>query len=486
MSARTATIWTFVVTSVAIFMVSLDNLVVTTALPVIRHDLGATLQQLEWTVNAYTLTFAVLLLTGAALGDRFGRKRMFITGLVIFTLGSAAAALAPSSGWLIAARAMQGVGGAIVTPLTLTILSAAVPPARRGMALGIWGGVSGLAVALGPVVGGAIVDGLSWQWIFWLNVPIGIALLPIAFFRLSESKGPNRSLDLPGLGLASVGLFGIVWGLVRGNAHGWTSLGVAGPIAAGVVLLGLFVLWERRTPEPMVPLRFFRNRAFSAANVTSLLMSFGMFGSIFLLVQFFQVVQGYTPLQAGIRTLPWTAMPIFIAPIAGLLSDRIGARPLLVGGMALMATGLAWMAIVTTPTVAYPRLIPAFVMAGVGMSLYFAPVANLVLSTVRRKEEGKASGVNNTVREVGGVFGVAVLASVFSAVGGYASPQSFVSGMTAAVWVGAIAVALAGVAAVLIPPKEDVVADAVSLLERGEHGGAVSGELAACEPDAAA
>jgi EmrB/QacA subfamily drug resistance transporter len=487
MSARTATIWTFVVTSVAIFMVSLDNLVVTTALPVIKHDLGASLQGLEWTVNAYTLTFAVLLLTGAALGDRFGRKRMFLTGLAIFTVGSAFAALAPSIDALIAARALQGVGGAIVTPLTLTILSAAVLPARRGMALGIWGGVSGLAVALGPVVGGAIVDGLSWQWIFWLNVPIGLALLPIAFLRLSESKGPNRSLDLAGLGLASVGLFGIVWGLVRGNAHGWTSLGVAGPIAAGIVLLGAFVLWERRTAEPMVPLRFFRNRAFSAANVTSLLMSFGMFGSIFLLAQFFQIVQGYTPLQAGIRTLPWTAMPIIVAPIAGMLSDRIGARPLLVAGMALMAAGLGWMGIVTTPTVAYLSLVPAFVMAGVGMSLYFAPVANLVLGTVRRDEEGKASGVNNTVREVGGVFGVAVLASVFAAAGSYLSPQSFVDGMVPAIWVGAAAVALAGVAAVLIPPKEDVVAGSVSLLERGERessDASVAGELA-CESDAA-
>jgi len=268
MSARAATFWTFIVTSVAVFMVSLDNLVVTTALPVIKNDLGASLQGLEWTVNAYTLTFAVLLLTGAALGDRFGRKRMFLVGLAVFTLGSALAALAPSIGALIAARALQGVGGAIVTPLTLTILSAAVPPARRGLALGIWGGVSGLAVALGPVVGGAVVEGLSWQWIFWINVPFGIALLPIAWRRLTESRGPNRSLDLPGLGLASIGLLGIVWGLVRGNEHGWTSLGVAGPIAAGIVLLGAFVLWERRTPEPMVPLRFFRSRAFSAANLT--------------------------------------------------------------------------------------------------------------------------------------------------------------------------------------------------------------------------
>jgi EmrB/QacA subfamily drug resistance transporter len=467
---------------VAVFMVSLDNLVVTTALPVIKNDLGASLQGLEWTVNAYTLTFAVLLLTGAALGDRFGRKRMFLVGLAVFTLGSAAAALAPSIGWLIAARALQGVGAAIVTPLTLTILSGAVSPARRGLALGIWGGVSGLAVALGPVVGGAVVEGLSWQWIFWLNVPIGVVLLPIAWRRLSESKGANRALDLPGLGLASVGLLGIVWGLVRGNEHGWTSLGVAGTIATGIVLLGAFVLWELRTPEPMVPMRFFRQRAFSAANVTSLLMSFGMFGAIFLLAQFFQVVQGYSPLQAGLRTLPWTAMPIFVAPVAGILSDRIGARPLLVAGMALMAAGLAWIAVIATPTVAYGRLIPAFVMAGVGMSLYFAPVANLVLSTVRRNEEGKASGVNNTVREVGGVFGVAVLASVFAAVGGYATSQLFVDGMVAALWVGAVAVALAGIAAIAIPPRQDVVPDSVSLLERPSSGAGVE----ASEAEAAA
>lgn len=474
MSSKAMTIWTFVVTSVAVFMVSLDNLVVTTALPVIKRDLGASLSGLEWTVNAYTLTFAVLLLTGAALGDRYGRKRMFLAGLAVFTVGSALAAIAPSIEALIAARALQGVGGAVVTPLTLTILSAAVPSARRGLALGIWSGTAGLAVALGPVVGGAVVEGLSWQWIFWLNVPIGIALLPIAAFRLTESRGPNRSLDLAGLALASTGLLGIVWGLVRGNEHGWTSLGVAGPIIAGVALVAAFVVWEMRSRAPMVPMRFFRRRAFSAANLTSLLMSFGMFGSIFLLAQFFQIVQGYSPLQAGLRTLPWTAMPILVAPVAGMLSDRIGSRPLLIAGMALMASALAWIAVVTSPTVPYAELVPAFVMAGVGMSLYFAPVANLVLSSVRRSEEGKASGVNNTVREVGGVFGVAVLASVFSAVGGYASPTAFVDGMTSALWVGAAAVGAASFAAMAIPPRQDVVPDSVTLLERPQDADALA------------
>jgi EmrB/QacA subfamily drug resistance transporter len=477
MSTRAATIWTFIVTSVAVFMVSLDNLVVTTALPVIKQELGASLQGLEWTVNAYTLTFAVLLLTGAALGDRYGRKRMFGVGLAVFTLGSALAALAPSIETLIAARALQGVGGAVVTPLTLTILSAAVPPARRGLALGVWGGVSGLAVAIGPVVGGAVVEGLSWQWIFWINVPIGIALLPIARLRLTETTGRNRALDLPGLTLASAGLLGIVWGLVRGNEHGWTSLGVAGSIAVGAALLVAFVLWELHSPAPMVPMRFFRKRAFAAANLTSLLMSFGMFGAIFLLAQFFQVVQGYSPLEAGLRTLPWTAMPILVAPIAGMLSDRIGARPLIVAGMALMAGGMAWIAAVATPTVPYAHLVPAFVMAGTGMSLYFAPVASLVLSAVRRSEEGKASGVNNTIREVGGVFGVAVLASVFAAAGSYASPQAFVDGMVPAIWVAAGAVGAATLAAIAIPPRQDVV-ESVSYLEPRAHEDEEAAELA--------
>ncbi|HUK95801.1 MAG TPA: MFS transporter [Gaiellaceae bacterium] len=450
MTSRSTTIWTFAITSVALFMTTLDNLVVTTALPVIRRQLHAGLSGLEWTVNAYTLTFAVLLITGAALGDRFGRRKMFVAGLGIFTLASAAAALAPSIEVLIAARAVQGLGGAIVLPLTLTILSAAVPAERRGLALGAWGGISGLAVAVGPLVGGAVVEGISWQWIFWLNVPIGLALIPLAALRLKESHGPNTSLDIPGVVLASGGLLGIVWGLVRGNQVGWGSPEIVLALSAGAVVLGLFLLWETRAEAPMLPLRFFRNRTFSAANAASLLMFFGMFGSIFLLAQFFQTVQGYSPLQAGLRILPWTAMPILVAPLAGALSDRIGGRPLIVVGLALQAAGLAWIALVSTPTVPYSELVVPFVLSGIGMAMYFAPVANVVLSSVRPQEEGQASGANNAIRELGGVFGVAVLASVFSHYGGYGTGTTFVDGLTPAIYVGAAIVAVGSLAALFI------------------------------------
>jgi len=452
-SPRNLALATFAITSIALFMVSLDNLVVTTALPVIKQSLGATLSQLEWMVNAYTLTFAVLLLTGAALGDRFGRKRVFTAGVALFTAGSAFAALAPSGDMLVLARAIQGVGAAVVTPLTLTILSSAVPKERRGLALGLWGAIAGLAIALGPLVGGAIVQGLSWQWIFWLNVPLGIVLVPLAAWQLQETHGPDASIDLPGLGLASTCLFALVWALIHGNEQGWTSTGIVAAFAAAALLLVTFVAWEARTSNPMLPLRFFRSRAFAAANTVSLLMSFGMFGSIFLLAQFFQIVQGYSPFEAGLRTLPWTAMPIVVAPIAGVLSDRVGSRPLLVIGMALMAVGLGWIAAIATPTVEYLRMVPAFVLAGTGMSMFFAPTANLVLSSVHPDEEGRASGANNTIREIGGVFGVAVLASVFAANGSYVSPQAFVDGMVPAVWVGAAAVALASVVALAVPGR---------------------------------
>jgi EmrB/QacA subfamily drug resistance transporter len=444
---------TLAIVSVALFMVTLDNLVVTNALVSIREDLGATLEQLEWTVNAYTLSYAVLLLTAAALGDRLGRRTVFAAGVGVFTIASAAAALAPSTEALIAARALQGLGGAVITPISLTLLSEAFADEKRGLALGIWSGVSGLGVALGPVVGGAVVDGFSWHWIFWLNVPIGIALTPVALAFLTDSRGPNRTLDLPGVALASSGLLGVVYGIVRAQALGWTSVTVLASMGAGLVLLAGFVAWELRAPAPMLPMRFFRNRAFAATNGVSLAMFFGAFGSIFLLAQFFQVAQGYSPLEAGIRTLPWTAMPIFVAPVAGILSDRIGSRPLMAAGLSLQSLALAYLAFVTGPDVAYGLLVPGFVMAGTGMALVFAPSANALLSSVRQSEAGQASGANNTIREIGGVLGVAVLASVFTGAGGYGSPQDYVDGLIPAVWVGSGALAIGALAALLVPRR---------------------------------
>src|SRR3954451_20356809 len=472
--------WALAITSLAVFMVTLDNLVVTTAIPVLREDLHASLSGLQWTVNAYTLTFAVLLLTGAALGDRFGRRRLLLIGIAIFSAASAAeapaptvlgvagaragpgpaAALAPSILALDVARAVQGLGGAIVMRLTLTILSASVPAERRGVALGIWGGISGLAVAFGPLVGGAIVTGISWHWIFWLNVPIGLALLPLILLRLDESRGPASTLDLPGLALASTGLVGVVWGLVRANDLGWTAPPIVAAFTGGVALLVAFVAWELRTEHPMLPMRFFRNRTFALANVASLFMFFGMFGAIFFISQFFQTVQGLSPFQSGLRILPWTAMPMLVAPIAGALTDRIGGHRLMGAGLSLQAIGLAWIAAVSAPTTPYGEFVGPFLISGVGMALFFAPVAHVVLSSVRPEQEGQASGANNAIRELGGVFGVAVLAAVFTVDGGYASGQQFVDGMNPAVMIGAALVAVGAVAAFAIKrsPRTEPVA----------------------------
>ena len=473
MKDRSIALRTFGVTSVALIMVMLDNLVVSTALNVIRQDLGATLEQLEWTVNAYTLTFAVLLLTGAALGDRFGRRRVFIIGVAIFTAASAAAAMSTSIETLILARAAQGVGGAIVTPLTLTLLSAAVPSDRRGLALGAWGAVGGLAIAIGPLVGGAIVEGLAWNWIFWVNVPIGLALIPLAWFGLQESHGPAKRLDIPGVVLASVGLLGIVWALVNGNSEGWTSPPIVASFAAGVLVLVGFVLWERRSTAPMLPLTFFRSRSFSLANGSSFLMSFGMFGAIFLLAQFLQFVRFYTPLEAGLAILPWTLAPMFVAPIAGALSDRIGGGLIMGVGLTLQAIGLAWLGAVLSTSVEYVSLVLPFIISGIGMGLFFAPVANVFLSSVRPEQEGQASGAGNAIRELGGVFGVAILAAIFARTGSFASPQAFVDGVVPATFVGAIFVAFGAAAAFFIPRQQRS-----SAAEPEADGPVVAGDLA--------
>ena len=432
-------------------MVVLDNLVVSVALPSIHRDLGASIQSLEWTVNAYMLSYAVLLLTGAALGDRFGRKRAFVSGLALFTISSAAAALAPSIGLLILARAIQGVGAAIVTPLTLTLLADAFPPERRGMAIGVWSGISGIAVAFGPLVGGAVVQAASWHWIFWINVPIGLALVPLAISRLGESYGPAGKFDLRGLALGSSGLFGIVYGLVRSQSLGWTSVEVLVSLIAGALLVLAFVAQERRTPDPMLPMSFFANRGFAVTNVVSLAMYFGMFGSIFFLSQFLQNVLGNTPLQAGVKLLVWTGATMVVAPLAGFFSERFGSRLFMVAGLGLQAIALGWLATLAGVHQSYVSMIVPFVLAGSGMALVFAPAANAVLSSVRTDQAGQASGATNAIRELGGVLGVAVLASVFSSHGSYVSPQGFVNGLVPAMWVGTGVLAAGALVAAVLP-----------------------------------
>jgi EmrB/QacA subfamily drug resistance transporter len=450
-TSKTRRIWTLVIVSLGLFMTVLDNLVVNVALPSIHRDLGASIQTLEWTVNAYVLAYAVLLLTGAALGDRFGRKRMFMIGIGVFTAGSAAAAVSPSIDFLIAARALQGVGAAIVTPLTLTLLAEAFPPAQRGLALGVWSAISGIGVAAGPLVGGALTQAASWHLIFWVNVPIGLALIPLAGARLRESRGSVKHLDLPGLALASAGLFGLVFGLVRSQSLGWGNTEVVISLAAGAALVLAFIVQELRTDEPMLPMEFFSNRGFAVTNAVSLAMYFGMFGSIFFLSQFLQNVLHNTPLEAGVKLLVWTGAVMVVAPVAGFLSERYGSRIFMIVGLALQAIALGWMASLASVNESYASLIIPFALAGSGMALVFAPSANAVLASVRTAQTGQASGATNAIRELGGVLGIAVLATVFTSHGSYLSPHSFVAGMTPALWVGAAVLAVGALIATVFP-----------------------------------
>ena len=407
--------WALALASVASFMVVLDLLVVATALSTIRLDLGASIGQLEWTVNAYTLSFAVLLMTAAAIGDRFGRRRIFAIGLGVFAAGSAACAPAPGASALIAARTVQGIGAAMVMPLALALLNAAVPPQRRGWAMGIFGSVTALAVVVGPVLGGAITQGLAWQWIFWLNVPIALITIPLALRRLGESYGPRAPLDLPGVVLGTGAALGLVWGLVRGSSAGWTSPEVAGALAAGAVLTGAFIWWELRARAPMLPMRLFAIRGFSAGNAVVFLMNASITGAVFFMAQFLQVGLGQDPLGAGLRLLPWGVAPLLIAPRAGKLADRIGERPLVLSGLLLVAAGFAWIAAIAAPGLAYPAMLAPMVISSAGIALVLPAVTKAVVGSVPHGDIGKASGSFSMMRQLGGAFGVAILASVFAA-----------------------------------------------------------------------
>lgn len=443
--------WVLALTAAASFMVALDALVVSTALSTIRVELGASIEALEWTVNAYNLSFAVLLLTGAALGDYFGRRRVFAVGLGLFTVASAACALAPNVNWLIAARALQGAGGAMVMPLGLALLSAAYPREERARALGIYSGITGLALISGPVIGGAIVQGVAWQWIFWLNIPIGLVTIVLVASRIQESVGPRAALDVGGVILASGASLGVVWGLSRANAAGWLSPEVDAALAVGLLLGVVFVVWETRLHEPMIPMRLFGSRAFSAGNAACFLFTAALYGTLFFVAQFLQTGQGFGPLAAGARMLPWTATLFFCAPLAGRLVNSVGERRLIVTGLVLQAIGTAWLALISSPDVAFISLIAPFIIAGAGISIAMPAAQNAVVSAVAPTEIGKASGTYQSLRLLGGAFGVAINASVFGAAGGFGSPQLFATGFAAAIGVSA-ALALAGALVGLLVP----------------------------------
>jgi EmrB/QacA subfamily drug resistance transporter len=446
--------WMLGLTALASFMVALDSQVVTTALATIRRDFGASIETLQWTVNAYNLSFAVLLLTGAALGDRFGRRRMFAAGIALFVLASAACALSTTIGGLIAARTAQGAGAALVMPLAMALLSGAFAREERARALGIFSGVTGFALIAGPAAGGAITAGLGWQWIFWINLPIGAIAITLVLARFRESFGPAAGLDIPGLVLVAVAGFGTVWGLLRGNASGWASAEVVCALVAGLLSAAAFVVWEWRARAPMVPMGLFRRQAFSAGVVASFLFYAAMYGVLFLLPQFLQTALGYGPLGAGLRLLPWTATLFVTAPIAGAIVNSFGERSLVVTGLLMQALGLAWIAMIVSPDVAYSNLIAPLVFAGVGVSMAMPAVQNAILSSVAVVEMGKASGVFNMGRFLGGVFGVALLVTVFSGTGAIESPAAFSTAFASALAVAGVLSLCGALAGLWLPARQ--------------------------------
>jgi EmrB/QacA subfamily drug resistance transporter len=429
--------WVLAGASVASFMVALDLLVVTTALETIRHDLGSSPSALQWTLTAYSVSFAALLMTGAALGDRFGRRRMLIAGLVLFAAGSAAAAVSGSVGTLIAARVVQGVGGALILPLSMTIVTTAFPPERRAAAIGALEGITGLAVIAGPVVGGIVAQYLTWEWVFWINVPLALAAVPLVRAVIDESHGPDKALDGPGLVLISAAACGMVWGLVRGNDAGWVSPEVLLTLAGGIALTAAFVGWERRATQPMLPLRFFRARSFSIGVAAAFLLAGSLYASVFFMAQFIQVTLDEGSLGAGLRLLPWTATLFVTAPLAGAVADRIGHRPVLSVGLLFQATGIGWLALVADVDLAYTTMIPPLVIAGIGASAALPVSQAAIAGAVTRTEIGKAAGTNNMLQELGGAFGIAAAVAFFGAAGDYESPRTFADGFSAAMGVAA-------------------------------------------------
>ncbi|HEY1531403.1 MAG TPA: DHA2 family efflux MFS transporter permease subunit [Galbitalea sp.] len=449
---RRIPVWLAIVAaSIPMFMASLDNLVMTNALPVIHKDLGASVEELQWFVNAYTLSFATFILLSVALADRFGRRTVFVIGITIFTLASVAAGFSTTPGELIAARAVQGVGGAALLPLSLTLLAGSVPARLRPLAIGIWGGVAGLGVALGPLIGGAVVQGWDWQAIFWINVPVGIIAVPLVLFALPNSFGEKLRADVVGVILVGLGVLGIVFGIVRGNDAGWHSAQVLTGLIGGGIAVAAFLWWETRTKAPLIPLGLFRDRSFSVANVVGFGFSFGMFGSVFILIQFLQVVQGATPLQAAYETTPWTMAPMIVAPLAGIFAGRVGTRALIFAGLVCQSVALFWLAATMSATTPYTTMLYPFILAGIGMGLVFSPSSTAVLATMREADRAKASGVNSTVREIGVALGIAVLVAIFTGANGQLTPTGYVNAAIPAVLVGAAVVGVTALFSLLLP-----------------------------------
>ncbi len=437
--------------SLPMFMATLDNLVMTNALPVLHVKLGASVEQLQWFVNAYTLTFAGAILLASALGDRFGRRTVFLIGIAVFGAGSVLAALSTDPTQLIAARATQGLGAAGVMPLSLALITGAVPAARRPLAIGLWGGVAGLGVATGPLVGGAVMQGWDWQAIFWINVPVALVAIPLALFALRNDFGARQRIDVLGVVLVGGSVLALVHAIVRGNDDGWSSFGVVAELVAGGMLLLAFLGWQWRSTAPIVPLRLFRDRSFSVTNLVGFGFSFGTFGAVFILIQYMQVVQGATPLEAALRTTPWTIAPMFVAPLAGLIAPRVGTRILMVTGLLLQAGALGWLAATMSTSTPYAQMVAPFLMAGVGMGLVFAPSATALLATLAAVDHAKASGVNSTVREIGIALGTAVMTAIFLGEGGKLQPTLYVHAAAPAVVVGAAVLLVTAIGALWLP-----------------------------------
>ena len=480
---RPSPLWlVLLATALPMFMATLDNLVMTNALPVLHEEFGASVEELQWFMNAYTLAFASTILMAVALGDRFGRRTVFVIGIVVFTLSSAFAALATDPGQLITARALQGFGAAAIMPLSLTLLAGSVPLARRPLAIGIWGGVAGLGVATGPLIGGAVNEGWAWQAIFWINEPVGVVSIGLALLALPNSFGARLRADLVGLVLSGLGLLAVVFGIVRGNPAGWDSVEVLVSLIGGGILLVAFVLWEWRAKAPLLPLRLFRDRSFTVANLAGFGFSFGAFGSIFILIQFLQVVQGATPLEAALQTSPWTLAPMIVAPLAGFIAPRVGTRALIVTGLLALGVALFWLSGLLDADIAYPTYVPPFILAGVGMGLVFAPSATAVLATMAPHDHAKASGTNSMLREVGVALGIAVSTAVFTGAGGQLNPVDYAVGAEPAVLVGAAVLVASALIAMLLPSGKAAKAAAVAEPDAIAEPGAIADEVDAPVP----